>query len=227
MKGWVFASLFIICFSSLSFAQEEKQHCPEMSLTSSKDQAFIGETIFLQAIVSPSDNKYKVIWKSKQDVLFSGQETSLISFTIPENLNTRGIKIEATIKGLPKSCDNKIFKYLEILKLPENNFPFMKYEELTLKEEYRKFDYLFVALQNRPRTKAYVLFESENSEKTSTLRKRISQINNVIEQRNFDPSRIIFGTCRSEKKQTSIWVVKEDAEIPKSAKCEKIDIKLN
>ena len=63
-----------------------------------------------------------------------------------------------------------------------------------------------------------------NLKHKNTLKKRISQINNMIEHRNFYPDKILFGVCKSKKNQTSIWIVKEDAEIPKPNKCEKLDI---
>ena len=136
--------------------------------------------------------------------------------------------LTATVKieGLSKSCKCEFSETGVTSNGIFDIFPIDEYSNLSLKDEFLRFDNLFITLENNPNASSYISFEIGKDEKISSVKKRLTKILSFLKKRDYDANRIIFDVCRSDKKSTTMWLVPVGAELPRFEECEKVLVNL-
>ncbi len=82
-----------------------------------------------------------------------------------------------------------------------------------------RIDYMLIELQNRPKSKGYIIFyqgeDALPSEMENPTRAQNLYLNYAINQRGFDPSRLVLINSYRNETATELWIVPENAEPPK------------
>ena len=106
MKKLIFASIFILCFSFLAFAQSENPPCPTVIVRGPNSITNLGESMSFEVLISEKNQNIEYEWTVEPKIDFSGQGTSKIK--LMTNIDLAGSNITATvkIKGLPENCKN-------------------------------------------------------------------------------------------------------------------------
>ena len=81
-----------------------------------------------------------------------------------------------------------------------------------------RMDYLLVELQNQPKAKGYIFFyqgeDALPSEIENPTRAKDLYLNYAINQRGFDPSRLVLINSYRNETVTELWIVPENAKPP-------------
>jgi len=185
--------------------------CPTLSVSGPSDLVPIGQSATFTANVSGgSQNSQTYNWSVSGGTITSGQGTPAISVSADA-----GASVTATVDigGLCAECPRTASATANWVAQPPkpvgskiDEFGAAKPDEIKA-----KLDALFIALNNDPGAKGYII----NYGTPKEIAARVKAINAAIKFRKFDPSRITFvdGGAGSGL-STQLWVVPQGADAP-------------
>ncbi len=228
MKRFALISILISCFSAFAFAQAETLLCPEIKVTAPSGVVMSGEPMNFSISVGEESEKrnYEYQWSVDVGEIIAGQDTKAIQVAT-EGLENITLTATVTIKGLPKTCNNKASDTGVVSAPIGCGMAADEYGKLLLIDEFARFDNLYITLNNNPGFMVYISFEIAKDEKISDVEKRFSELSAFFKRRKYDSNLIIYDVCRSDITSTIMRIVPNGAEIPYTEKCERLNVRLN
>ncbi len=212
MKKFIFASIIILCFSVFAFAQAEKTNCPRVYVNGPASISTDSTMDFSADVQGQSKDKhYRYTWSAVGGKIIAGQGTAKIRIEMSKFRN-EPVKATVRVENLPENCRNEAFEMailshrkLEFPPLDEYGYSGGSY--LKTEEAMARFDNLAIALLNNPNSNAYILFEVKKDEEISSVERYFVELSNLFKTRAYELNRITFDVCRSNKNQTTMWII--------------------
>jgi hypothetical protein len=168
MKQLLLLTILALTFYLQLFGQENV-NCPTIKLNSLSEQTPIGGNMdFSVSLMGKFDNKnVEFKWTVSNGANFNGQNTSVISIPIDENLAGQNITATVEIKGLPKGCkssfseSNKVETRRIIIQDGDQENTFRG--NSSPQEYFWRIHNLAIGVQNEKGSKGVVAFKFTNS----------------------------------------------------------------
>ncbi len=217
MKQVTFLTIFILVFCFATFAQTDKNVCPQIKFVSPNNLIGLDKPTNFIVKVTSNEGKNNLLyeWTFSRGKILKGQGTTQIEFIPNEEDEGANVTASVMISGLPEGCSDTYSDTfaIETLAIIE---PYDDFGKIALNDYRSRLDNLISKLANNPNSEGLITLEFA---KNSRDKYKISLLRNINKQfifRKFDLTRISFAIAKKNIHEQSVfWITSADEKRPK------------
>jgi hypothetical protein len=185
--------ILTLAFGVVSFAQADKNPCPEIIVIGPSSLVNVGESAQLNVEINKEIEKYKIeyLWTVSGVKITRGQGTPEIEVATDSVDESSNITITVKLKGLPENCPDSGSEILSIVWRVQDRW-FDMFGKLPKNDVYGRLDNYLVALRNDWTAQGLIALEFDKAETRAKKIKRLNEILKHVNYRKFDKSRLKF-----------------------------------
>jgi hypothetical protein len=219
MKQITLLSIFILAFSSLSFAQVQRVVCPAIKITAPESRIKYDEPLFFSVEINEEFKKlnleYK--WEVTSGIIEYGQGTFKIK-VLPKN-DVIEVTAIVKIKGLPEDCLNIVSEFAYITPRIKDYLQPDEYGKTSLKDEFARLDQLIVRVANAPGYQGFIEISIGKNESVAKTKNHIRKLIKYIEYRSFSKKQFVFAIRKTSFHKTALHLFPEGSNFSDCEDC--------
>lgn len=209
----------VLSLETFSQADEKVSQCPVLKIThppvvlSAVDEPW---TFSVEIGSEFETSNIEYVWKTEGGEIVNGQGTKSIKAKLNKCENL--LKATVEIKGLPSACpstgsETGVISHNcgELMK----PFAFDGYKKIKFEEEKIKIDNLFKKLEEYSIAEGVIEIQ-----KDADVVNHIKRLDKYLTQKNYDKSKISYAISDSGRRETWLWLIPANEDLPDCGNCE-------
>lgn len=207
--GILIGVIILLLCAATSFSQ-----CPSITVLGPAGVTNPGGEMSFQVEVGVAGPKLSYLWSLNAGTIVEGQGTAKIKIQTTTELAGTTIAASVKLEGLPSGCPDTASEFAPVAERFGCGMPMDAWGYLKPNDERGRLDLLFAELSNNPGQVALIVFTITHEDKLDSRHSRIQFVLKHVEFRKFDKGRIWFALELGEARETRLYRMPPEAEVP-------------